>query len=232
MAEPERPPILITPDMLVPAAAPDPHAGRIDFERRMSYAPPITLGLLAILLIVFVWQIASGALTSEAGIVNAGALVRSRVLAGEWWRLASATFLHGGPDHLIGNSISLYILGMACEHAFGRDRFAGIYAASGLAGSVLSMMISHGPSVGASGAIFGIMGALIAHLIKHQNEFYLRDKRIGIVLLAWAVYTLLIGFVTPYVDNGAHLGGLLAGIVAGVLVPSRLLSPTSARPNT
>jgi rhomboid protease GluP len=226
MMEPERQPILITADMLVPAA--DPHAGRIDFERRMSYAPRVTLWLLVTLGAIFVWQITSGALLSAAAIVNAGALVRARVMAGEWWRLGSATFLHGGPAHLIGNGVSLYILGMACEHTFGRARFAGIYAVSGLAGSLLSMTLSPGPSVGASGAIFGIMGALVAHLIKHQDAFYVRDKRIGIVLLVWASFTLLLGFMTPYVDNGAHLGGLLAGIVAGLFVPSRLLSRSAA----
>jgi rhomboid protease GluP len=216
------PPIDISADMLEPAP-PDPHGGRMDFERGMSYAPRLTLILIALLFYIFTWQVRRGALLSAEAIIAAGALMRERVLAGEWWRLLTAPFLHGSVEHIVGNVISLYILGMAGEHAFGQKRFAGIYAISGLSGSVFSMGYSSGPSVGASGAIFGLMGALIAHLIKHQDDFYVRDKRIGIVLLIWGGFTLMLGLATPFIDNGAHLGGLLAGTVAGVVVPSRLL---------
>jgi membrane associated rhomboid family serine protease len=69
------------------------------------------------------------------------------------------------------------------------------------------------------------MGALTAHLIKHQDDFYVRDKRIGVVLFIWGGFTLLLGLATPYIDNGAHLGGLIAGTVAGVVIPSRLVQP-------
>jgi rhomboid protease GluP len=218
----EEEPLDISSDMLEPPA-PDPHGGRIDFERGMSYAPPLTLILIVLLFLIFSWQVRSGGLASAEGIVAVGALVRERVLAGEWWRLISAPFLHGGVEHIVGNVISLYILGMACEHAFGQKTFAEVYAISGLSGSVFSMGYSPGPSVGASGAIFGLMGALTAHLIKHQDDFYVRDKRIGIVLFIWGGFTLLLGLATPFIDNGAHLGGLIAGTVAGVVVPSRLL---------
>jgi rhomboid protease GluP len=90
---------------------------QIDFERGMGYWPPATLALIGALVAVFVWQVASNALHTEAGIVDAGALVRSRVLEGEHWRMLSATMLHGGFDHLLGNCIALYILGLAGEHA-------------------------------------------------------------------------------------------------------------------
>jgi rhomboid protease GluP len=222
--------------MLAPPASParpDPRAGRLDFERGMTYGPPVTLGLLVFLTAVFAWQVSSGALASADAIVAAGALVRDRLiipgsaLGGEWWRMLSATVLHGGVDHLIGNAISLYVLGMACEHAFGPARYAGIYLASALGGSLMSVLLAPGPSVGASGAIFGLMGAVIAHLTKHQDRFYVRDKRIGIVLLVWACFILAEGLASPFVDNGAHVGGLLTGIVAGLVTPSRLLE---ARP--
>jgi membrane associated rhomboid family serine protease len=111
---------------------------------------------------------------------------------------------------------------MACEHAFGTGRYAGIYLASTLGGSTMSALLAPGPSVGAS-------GALIAHLVKHQERFYVRDKRVGVVLLAWAGFILATGLASPFVDNGAHVGGLLTGIAAGLLVPSRLLA-TSSRP--
>jgi rhomboid protease GluP len=220
---------VITPEMLAPPAArPDPRGGRIDFERGMTYAPPLTLGLLAFLTAVFGWQLSRGSLESAEAIIAAGALVRDRLIVGEWWRMLTATALHGGPSHLFGNAISLYVLGMACEHAFGTARYAGVYLVSALGGSAMSALLAPGPSVGASGAIFGLMGAVIAHLIKHQERFYVRDKRIGIVLLVWAGFILAQGLASPFVDNGAHVGGLLTGIAAGLVTPSRLLAERGA----
>ena len=215
-------PVRITKDMLAPPP-PDPRGGRIDFERGMTYAPPLTLALLTFLTAVFAWQVMRGSLVDEQTITTAGALVRDRVLAGEWWRMLTATALHGSAEHLIGNGISLYVLGVATEHAFGARRFAAIYLVSGLGGSAVSMLVGPGPSVGASGAIFGVMGALISYLIKHQDRFYVRDKRIGVVLLAWACWILFEGFMSPFVDNGAHLGGLMVGLIAGLFAPSELL---------
>src|SRR5439155_353506 len=132
---------------------------RVDFERGMRTAPPLILLLIAANVALFAWELAAGALASRESIVEAGALVRDRVLAGEWWRLESATFLHAGWDHLIGNCLVLYVVGMACEHAFGFARTAVVYFTSGLTGSLLSTTLSPGPSVGASGAIFGIVAA-------------------------------------------------------------------------
>src|SRR2546430_10302706 len=109
---------------------------------------------------MFAWETASGALQSRESIIAAGALVRDRVIAGEWWRLISATFLHAGVDHLIGNCLVLYVVGMACEHAFGFARTAIVYVTSGLTGSLLSAAVTPGTSLGESGAIFGVVGAL------------------------------------------------------------------------
>jgi len=108
-------PALISEDMLAPE---DEKESRIDFERGMSYFPRLTIFLIIANIIVFMWEMSSGALQSQAAIIEAGALYRPSVLNGEFWRLGTAIFLHGGPDHLIGNCIILYILGMACEHAF------------------------------------------------------------------------------------------------------------------
>jgi Uncharacterized membrane protein (homolog of Drosophila rhomboid) len=123
----------------------------IDFEQGMRYWPPATLSLIVLLVTVFAWQIASGAFQADVGLVDAGALVRARVLEGEYWRMLSATLLHGGFDHLIGNCLALYILGLAGEHALGAWRVLLIYVASGLAGSVASVLTgarSIGRSVG------------------------------------------------------------------------------------
>jgi rhomboid protease GluP len=98
---------------------------------------------------------------------------------------------------------------------------------SGLAGSLLSMSMSQGPSVGASGAIFGVAAAVIVMLVRHRDRFHLRDKRISAVLAIWAGYQLLIGFALPFVDNFGHLGGIAGGVAAAMLLRPRLLGPPS-----
>ena len=238
-------PILITPDMLVQRAPPPrPPAvkvgdGRIDFERGMRRVPPVIVLIIAVNIAVFAWEIAAGVFVSskemiEAGLqgatlIDAGALVRAKVLAGEWWRMVTAMFLHGGFDHIIGNMIVLYIVGMAAEHAFGSTRMLLVYFAGGLAGSTLSLLASPGPSVGASGAVFGVLAAVVVTLYRHQKQFYVRDKRIGIVLAGWAGYQLLTGFLTPFVDNFAHLGGIIGGALAAMVLDSRLTAKFELR---
>ena len=77
-------------------------------------------------------------------------------------------------------------------------------------------------AVGASGAVFGVLSAVVVTLYRHQRYFYVRDKRIGIVLAGWAGYQLLTGFLTPFVDNFAHLGGIIGGALAAMVLDSRL----------
>jgi rhomboid protease GluP len=211
MSDAERP-LRITPEMLL--------GRRVDFERRMRRAPPATLALVLALGAVFAVEVAAGALDSRDAIVAAGALLREAVRAGEWWRLVSAAFLHGGVDHLVSNAIALFILGMVCEHGFGRGQFLVLYAASALGGSLLSLLTSAGPSVGASGAIFGLQGAAIVLFRRNRERLLVRDRRIGFVLLVWAIYSILGGIFDAYVDNGAHVGGFLTGaLVARGLHP-------------
>ena len=195
----------------------------------MPLAPALTLGLIAILTLVFVFQVSGGTLESKESIILAGALTREHVLgqagAGgpQVWRLASAMFLHGSFDHLFGNAVALYILGMACEHAFGFARMALIYMLAGLGGSLMSIALSPGPSVGASGAIFGLMGAAVIFFRKHGAQFVLRDNRVGWVLLAWAAYSIATGFLQPFIDNGAHIGGFVTGALLAALVDPAIL---------
>lgn len=214
-------PIRITADML---DVPRPVDVRVDFEQGMGYAPPATLILIVALGAIFGWQLSSGALTSEQSIIAAGALVRERVMQGEWWRLLSATVLHGNLEHIVGNAVSLYILGMATEHAYGTRSMLGIYLASGLAGSVLSAAMSPGPSVGASGAIFGLMGAVLVLFWRHHNALMVRDKRIGVVIAVWAFLTIAAGLVTPMIDNAAHLGGMFGGMAVAWMMRPKILA--------
>ncbi|MBM4023071.1 MAG: rhomboid family intramembrane serine protease [Planctomycetes bacterium] len=132
------------------------------------------------------------------------------ILAGEYWRLISMMFLHSDLDHLIGNSVIIYVLGSTFEHAFGPQRMFAVYTASGVA-AALASCLQNQVSVGASGAIFGVMGALGASLYKNRHRLFFHDARLGVVFFGWAVYILIQGFLSPYVDNLAHSGGLLAG---------------------
>jgi len=221
-APPEKP-ILITPEMLAGGTAQARGGQRIDFERGLRHAPPLILFLIAANVAMFGWELAAGALADRETIVEAGALVRERVLAGEWWRVMSAMFLHGGFDHIFGNIIVLYVVGLACEHALGGARTAFVYLASGITGGLLSMAMGPGPSVGASGAIFGVIAAVVVVLYRYQDRFYLRDKRIGFVLLVWAGWQTLTGLANPFIDNFAHLGGLAGGALATLPLRPRLL---------
>lgn len=214
-------PILITPSMLEG----EPRREGIDFERGMKIAPPLILVLLFANIAMFAWELAAGALTDGDSILAAGALVRDRVLAGEYWRVFSSMFLHGGFDHLLGNCLVLYIVGMACEHALGLTRTAAVYFASGAAGSLLSMALRPGPSVGASGAIFGVTAAVVVVLYRYQDRFHLRDKRVGVVLAGWAAYQVLMGLSSPVIDNFAHVGGFLGGAATAFFMKPQLLSP-------
>ena len=213
-------PLRITPDMLL--------SRRVDFERRMTRVPPVTLVTLALLAASFVAEVRIGALASREAIVAAGALARERVAAGEYWRLLTAPWLHGSPEHLVGNGIALYILGMVCEAAFGRAQMIVLYVLSGLAGSLMSLLVTAGPSVGASGAIFGLQGAAIVLLRRERDRLLVRDRRVGFVLLIWAIYTIAAGLTDRFIDNGAHIGGALGGALVASRLHPIVLAPMPA----
>ena len=87
-------------------------------------------------------------------------------------------------------------------------------------------MMNPGPAVGASGAIFGLLGAMIVFFYKYRDSFHLRDKRIGNVLLLWAGYSVVTAYFMPFIDNAAHVGGLLAGAFGGYFLTPRLMKST------
>jgi rhomboid protease GluP len=210
---PDDEPLNITDAMLHP---------EVDFERGMSPVPLVSVVVMVLCTLAYFAVLARGALDSPEKLVAVGALHRPEVARGEVWRLVSAMFLHGGPAHLLGNLAVLYILGMACEHAFGKAQFVTLYLASGVAGSLLSVTGDH-VSVGASGAIFGLQGALVTFLARHRHRLEVRDQRVGFVLGFWALYSIALGFLNPFVDNRAHLGGLLAGALLGLVLRPALL---------
>lgn len=143
------------------------------------------------------------------------------IAAGQYYRLLSSMFLHAGLVHLLFNSWALYTLGPESERIYGTPRFLALYFLAGLAGSVASYLLSPRPAVGASGAIFGLIGGLAAF-------YYSARKLLGEVsrqqlgsLITVIMINLFIGFSTPRIDNNAHIGGLVGGLLAGWLLAPR-----------
>jgi rhomboid protease GluP len=224
----DRPPTSFTPPDDVPTISEDMLDHRVDFERGMSMVPLVGLALILACVIVFTLQIANGLLNigEERQWVQMGALHQKLVMHGEFWRLVSCIFMHGSVEHLVGNLIMLYVLGIGCEHAFGRRRMLAMYLFCGLGGSLISVTFNDKPSVGASGAIFGLAGILPSLFWRHRAWIEVRDHRVGYVVAIWAVYQIALGVLNPQVDNYAHLGGFLTGVVCGLLARPKL-RPTS-----
>lgn len=194
----------------------------IDFEKDMSWLPPVTLLLMAACVVVFGFEIGTGALTVPGRLTEMGTLSAPLVLKGEVWRLLSAPFLHASPEHIIGNMVIMFILGMACEHAFGSFQLVFMYVAAAVGGTCASLL--HGSeSVGASGAIFGMAGMLIAMFRQHRDKLHIRDHRIGFVIAAWATYQVVCGFLDPHIDNLAHVGGFGTGFILGQITPPAIV---------
>jgi membrane associated rhomboid family serine protease len=185
--------------------------------RSLPSSPVATQALIAINVIVFLAEVATG---SSLGGTVAGTVYEKGALYGpaivdqhQYWRLVSAGFLHDGLWHIVINMFSLYFVGAALEPAIGRVNFVAIYVASLLAGSFGALLFAPDvPTLGASGAIFGIFGALI--VVARNRGIPLWQSGLGVVLLI----NLLFSFSFKGISVGAHLGGLLAGVIAGVVV--------------
>jgi len=186
----------------------------VEFEGGMVWFPPVTLALIVSFITVFVLEAQTGALTKLERLVEMGALSRPLVEQGELWRLLSSEFLHGSSEHLIGNLLMFYILGLACEHAYGSSRFIFLFVVVAVGGSTLSLL-NNKTSVGASGSIFGLAGLLIGLFGRYRSKLHVRDHRIGFVVGIWAVFTIVSAFRNPRIDNLAHVGGFVTGLIFG-----------------
>jgi len=139
---------------------------------------------------------------------------------GEWWRLASAMFLHFGAVHLLLNMWALWDAGQWVERMYGHARFASIYIISGLSGNLLSLVVQGNSAVsgGASGAIFGIYGALLIFLWRERKAITKHEFRwLFWGALGFSIATIVLGFIVPGIDNSAHIGGFISGILASVV---------------
>jgi rhomboid protease GluP len=176
--------------------------------------------VLALNVAVWLLMTLSGGSTNIQVLVRFGAKVFWLVALGEYWRLFTAIFLHIGFFHLAFNSYALYSLGPQVEALFGRSRFLVIYLFSGLAGSVASYVLSQSISAGASGAIFGLIGALTVYLTRQRGLLGRRGQRGLTNIVVVILYNLVLSFTVPGIDALGHLGGLAGGLAVG-----RLLCP-------
>jgi rhomboid protease GluP len=186
-------------------------------------AGPRTLvvpALAAVNVAVFVVVAAQGAgwmATSAKALIDAGANFGPLTTSGQWWRLVSGMFLHGGLIHLVVNMYALIDTGRVGEQFFGRGRFLLLYMASGIAGSIASVWWNpYVTSVGASGAIFGVYGAMLAFMLDSRNAALTKIiQKHRAPMVVFVLYNLIAGAMNAGVDNAAHLGGLIAGTLLG-----------------
>ncbi len=195
---------------------------------------PVTFGLIAACVLVYMLVALQGAaigMPPNVGLVQQpqevlglGALVPALVAQGEAWRLVTSAFLHSGFVHLALNMLSLYFLGSFAEITFGRSRFLTLYLISGIAGGLAYLYFGsfNAPAVGASGAIFGLLGGVFGFAIR-RGTFSTRDPVISQLLLLTGL-NLFLGFTIPGVSNTAHIGGLLGGLVFGYLMAPTVYS--------
>ena len=193
---------------------------------------PVTLLLIAANAVIFLLMLNAGAglWHSNNGVQLAwGANFGPATQDGQWWRLGSALFLHFGLIHIVMNLWALWDGGLLVERIYGHLRFAVIYFVSGLSGNLLSLVIQGNDAVsgGASGAIFGIYGALLIYLWRERRLLDRHEFR----WLFWAgsAFTCVsigLGLIVPGIDNSAHIGGLLSGALIGTLLGRPVLGET------
>jgi len=180
--------------------------------------PRATYVLLALLILVFLAMTVAGGSENIRVLILFGAKVNSLIAAGQVWRLLTSMFLHIGLVHLFFNGYALYIFGIQVERLYGSPRFLAIYLLAGLYGSLLSFAFGPELSAGASGAIFGLLGAMLAFFRRHRETFGTWGRQQLLNLLVLAAINLALGVAVPGIDILAHLGGLVSGAVLGWLL--------------
>ena len=197
-----------------------------EFGKRLDQLSPatrVTSMLVAINLVVFALMLLAGAgLFNVNGNVHVvfGSNFAPLTIGGQWWRLLTSTFIHFGLLHVAFNMWALWSTGRVAERLYGSSHFALLYLASGIFGSLAS--IAWNPQVnsaGASGAIFGVFGGILAFATRprmHVPLSVMTEQRDS--TLFFAGYSLLYGFIQPGIDNAAHVGGLAAGYLLGLVL--------------
>lgn len=185
-------------------------------ENVFTYGKPFfTYILLALNIFMFIMLEMNGSSLDIHHLIKSGAKYNPAIIDGEWWRIISSMFLHIGIFHLFMNMLALYYLGMTVERIYGSARFLFIYFLAGIGGGLVSFAFSISVSAGASGALFGLFGALLFFGLIHKRLFFQTMGRGVLIIVA---INIVFGFLIPQVDMGAHLGGLIFGFIAAAIV--------------
>jgi membrane associated rhomboid family serine protease len=182
--------------------------------RDMAVVPRVTYALIAINVVAFLTEQGQFSLFGSGihgKVIEEGVLDRFDVsVSHEYWRLLSAGFLHENFLHIGFNMYLLYLLGVMLEPAIGSVRFAAVYVTALLAGSFGALLATAAPSLGASGAVFGLMGAMVVEL--RARRLSVMESGIGGLILI----NLILSFSIANISVGAHVGGLIGGALAGL----------------
>ena len=185
--------------------------------RRISY---VNCTIIAINVIYFLYLEIAGSSENTAFMISKGAMYAPLVLEeGQYYRLLTAVFMQFGINHIMNNMLVLFFLGDNLERALGRVKYLIFYLLCGVGANVISMMVnmseySYRVSAGASGAIFGVVGGLLYAVIVNRGQLEdLTTRQLGIIVLLTAYH----GFTSQGIDNAAHIGGLLLGVVLGII---------------
>lgn len=184
--------------------------------------PYITYILIFINILFYVLSIISNS------FYNSMVLNPSKILNGEYYRLLSCIFMHGGIIHLLCNMYCLYVIGPQVESFFGKIKYIVIYLLSGIIGSLMSLSITNSISLGASGAIFGLLGSIL--YFGYHYRVYL-SQAIKSQIIPIIVLNLFLGSMLNGVDNAAHIGGLIGGVLASMMAGVKYKSSTMEKVN-
>jgi membrane associated rhomboid family serine protease len=180
--------------------------------RSLTTEPTLTYVLIGINVVAGIGSLSGADVGGRGDLTDWGELSRFRIASGDWWTLLTSGFLHRGPFHLLANMLALWILGTMLEPAIGRWRFGLIYFVSLFCGSLGVLLLSFDESAGASGAVFGLMGA--AAVLARSRGLNLMESGLGL----WLGLNLLITFTIPKISIGGHLGGLVGGTLAALML--------------
>lgn len=204
------------------------HSRQLDAFRMLvgGRQPYMTYALIAANVALFLLLYTQGGPTSERALRSFGALSPRLVEDGQIWRLFTALFLHASVPHILFNMTSLFAVGTLAERLYGSTKFLAIYIGAGLIGSLTSFAFSvmsgqmNVLGVGASGAIFGVAGALVAVRLHPSDVIPERlRQRVSTSMLPLVFISLIFAYLTPHIDNAAHVGGLLGGVLLSFVFP-------------
>ena len=187
---------------------------------RRRYWPVVTLAIIGINVVVFLLMTYAGGSTNTDVLLDFGASFSPYFRRGEYWRLVMPMFLHVGWLHLLGNTYALFILGPILERVYEPGRYSFLYVAAGIGSSALSMALSMNVAAGASGAIFGIAGAMLVAGFMHRDLIPPRwGRAFGAGIVPFIVLMLFLGFSEKGIDKWGHVGGLLTGMLLAAFIP-------------